>query len=165
MRGFTPDGYCSEGVGYWNYGFGHYVMLAETLRQATGGKVDLMDAAARPARSPRSGGGWKSLPGIYPAFADCDPGERPDPMLAFLSRRYGWGLGTVENERAGLWNAASDAYLFALGLLDFPNSAAAARHATAPKARRSAAARLVRRRRHARSAGPRRKRDTPWAPP
>ncbi|MDR1142332.1 MAG: hypothetical protein LBL62_11615, partial [Planctomycetaceae bacterium] len=23
FSGFTPDGYCSEGVGYWNYGFGH----------------------------------------------------------------------------------------------------------------------------------------------
>ena len=22
LRGFTPDGYCSEGLGYWNYGFG-----------------------------------------------------------------------------------------------------------------------------------------------
>ena len=38
LRGFTPDGYCSEGVGYWNYGFGHYMMLAETLRQASGGR-------------------------------------------------------------------------------------------------------------------------------
>jgi hypothetical protein len=32
LRGFTPDGYCSEGLGYWNYGFGHYVLLAETIR-------------------------------------------------------------------------------------------------------------------------------------
>ena len=23
LKGLTPDGYCSEGVGYWNYGFGH----------------------------------------------------------------------------------------------------------------------------------------------
>jgi uncharacterized protein YfaT (DUF1175 family) len=32
LRGFTPDGYCSEGLGYWNYGFGHYVWLGEMLR-------------------------------------------------------------------------------------------------------------------------------------
>ncbi len=29
LRGFTSDGYCSEGVGYWNYGFGRYVQLCE----------------------------------------------------------------------------------------------------------------------------------------
>ncbi|MFH1267964.1 MAG: heparinase, partial [Planctomycetota bacterium] len=45
LEGFTPDGYCSEGLGYWNYGFGHYVMLAETIHQATGGKVDMFAPA------------------------------------------------------------------------------------------------------------------------
>ena len=42
LRGFTSDGYCSEGVGYWNYGFGYYVLLAETIHHATGGGVDLL---------------------------------------------------------------------------------------------------------------------------
>jgi type I restriction enzyme M protein len=42
LSGFTDDGYCSEGMGYWNYGFGHFVMLSETLVQATGGKLDLL---------------------------------------------------------------------------------------------------------------------------
>ncbi|GAJ08359.1 unnamed protein product, partial [marine sediment metagenome] len=27
-------------LGYWNYGFGYYVMLSETIYQATNGKVD-----------------------------------------------------------------------------------------------------------------------------
>ena len=52
LAGFTADGYCSEGLGYWNYGFGHYVLLGETVRQATSGGVDLLarpDALA-PAR-------------------------------------------------------------------------------------------------------------------
>ena len=40
LKGFTPDGYCSEGMGYWNYGFGNYISLAETLHQATGGRID-----------------------------------------------------------------------------------------------------------------------------
>ncbi|MHC5033526.1 MAG: heparinase II/III domain-containing protein, partial [Planctomycetota bacterium] len=37
LKGFGPDGCCTEGVGYWNYGFGHYVLLAEAVCQATGG--------------------------------------------------------------------------------------------------------------------------------
>lgn len=31
-KGFESDGYCSEGMGYWNYGYGHLLMLGLTLR-------------------------------------------------------------------------------------------------------------------------------------
>lgn len=41
MAGFGADGYCSEGVGYWNYGFGHYLFLAEILHEYTDGAIDL----------------------------------------------------------------------------------------------------------------------------
>lgn len=41
LSGFGEDGYCSEGVGYWNYGFGHYLYLAEILHDYTDGKLDL----------------------------------------------------------------------------------------------------------------------------
>ena len=40
LSGFTDDGYCSEGLGYWNYGWGHFLTLALAVREATGGKVD-----------------------------------------------------------------------------------------------------------------------------
>ena len=40
LSGFTDDGYCSEGMGYWNYGWGHFLELAHAVRAATGGKVD-----------------------------------------------------------------------------------------------------------------------------
>ena len=79
LEGFTPDGYCSEGVGYWNYGFGHFVMLAETIKQATGGKVDLL-APKRIRPIALFGRRMEILPGVYPAFADCTRGckTRPD---------------------------------------------------------------------------------------
>jgi hypothetical protein len=89
LSGFTPDGYCSEGLGYWNYGFGHFVLLGETLRQATGGQLDLLaDPAARqPALFGRRA---EILNGIYPSIADCSPGTRPDPLLqAFIDQRFG----------------------------------------------------------------------------
>ncbi|MFI3258485.1 MAG: heparinase II/III family protein [Rikenellaceae bacterium] len=41
VAGFGEDGYCSEGLGYWNYGFGHYLYLAHIILDYTDGKVDL----------------------------------------------------------------------------------------------------------------------------
>ena len=40
LGGFTDDGYCSEGLGYWNYGWDHFLTLTLAVREATGGKVD-----------------------------------------------------------------------------------------------------------------------------
>jgi len=89
LSGFTPDGYCSEGVGYWNYGFGHYAAMAETLRRATRGGIDLLanPAASRPAAY---GAQIQITEGVCPAFADCDVNARPSPrLLAYLSDRFG----------------------------------------------------------------------------
>ena len=44
LSGFGSDGYCSEGIGYWSYGFGHYLYLAQILSDYTGGKIDLFEA-------------------------------------------------------------------------------------------------------------------------
>jgi len=89
LKGFTPDGYCSEGVGYWNYGFGRFVMMAETIREVTGGHVDLLTVpAALPAALFASRA--EILNGIYPSIADCSPGTRPDEKLTrYLDERLG----------------------------------------------------------------------------
>jgi len=124
LRGFTPDGYCSEGVGYWNYGFGHYVMLAETIHQATGGRVDLL---ADPRIEPiaRFGRRMEIASGIYPAFADCSVGTQPStPLMAFLSRRFRMGLKEVEAEGL-LLGVGPSSSLFSLGVYGLENSATA----------------------------------------
>ena len=124
LSGFTPDGYCSEGVGYWNYGFGNYVMLAETLHQATGGKIDMFQP---PAIEPIAlfGHRMEISPGIYPAFADCSVGTRPSvTLMAFLSRRFRMGLNEVER-RGLLLNIGPSTRLFHVGLYGFANSATA----------------------------------------
>jgi hypothetical protein len=122
LSGFTPDGYCSEGVGYWNYGFGHYVMLAETLRQATGGKLDLFELP-QIKQITLFGHRMEIAPGVYPAFADCSVGTRPQvPLMAFLSRRLGWGLREYE-QRGLLLSVGPSSSLFDLGLFSFTNSA------------------------------------------
>ena len=80
LSGFTPDGYCAEGVGYWNYGFGHFILLTEALRQATGGKIDLLndDKAIAPALFCRRS---EILPGMFPTISDCAPGSKPGAQL------------------------------------------------------------------------------------
>ena len=80
LSGFAKDGYCSEGLGYWNYGFGHFAVLAEVLRNQTGGEVDLFKEASvrRIAAAPAQ---LEIAGGIYPAFADCALDAKPDPRL------------------------------------------------------------------------------------
>ena len=77
LEGFTPDGYCSEGVGYWNYGFGHYVLLGEAVRRATRGRIDLLGRPA--ARAPATyASRIEIMGGVCPSFADCSVRARPD---------------------------------------------------------------------------------------
>ena len=98
FSGFSNDGYCSEGIGYWNYGFGHFAMLAELAWRASDGTVNLytspkIRAAARYALKA------EVAPGCYAAFADCPVYAGPSKTtLAILSRRLGLGLTELEEE-------------------------------------------------------------------
>lgn len=108
--GFADDGLCSEGVGYWSYGFSHYVMLGELLRMGTGGAIDLLDEPKmrRVARFPDR---VEIQPGVFPAYADCgldvkpagwarlwlenrigDPGAATEPVPAGTDPFAGMGL-------------------------------------------------------------------------
>jgi len=87
LMGFGSDGYCAEGVGYWNYGYGHFIELTEALRQATGGKIDLLndDKAVAGALYSRNS---EILPGIFPSISDCNPGSKPAAeFVMYVSRR------------------------------------------------------------------------------
>lgn len=43
LDGFTNDGGCEEGPGYWQYGFGHYLMVAHALSLKTDGALNIMN--------------------------------------------------------------------------------------------------------------------------
>ena len=96
LEGFTPDGYCSEGVSYWNYGFGHYVLLAETVYRAAGGRLDLL--AGEDVRRPAGYGvGIEIIDGVFPAFADCPvTASSSRSVLHLLQRRIGLGRPDLE---------------------------------------------------------------------
>jgi len=119
LEGFTDDGYCSEGLGYWNYGFGYYVMLSEMIHQGTGGKIDLLaDGKAKQAAT--FGLKIEIINGVYPAFADCSISAEPSSRLMyFVSRRL--GLGLRRWEQIDLISAGGS--LYESMMYSFPNSA------------------------------------------
>lgn len=41
LKSFGNDGICTEGLSYWTYGFGFFVVFADLLYQKTKGKLDL----------------------------------------------------------------------------------------------------------------------------
>ncbi|MBH5131850.1 heparinase II/III family protein [Streptomyces sp. NPDC030592] len=103
LSGFGDDGGCAEGVGYWAFGFAHFVYFAEELRRLTG--EDLLDDPKVRAIA--------SFPavvhlgeGLFPAFSDGQ--ERPDlpaGLGCFLTTRLGVevpGLAPV-TEMPGDW--------------------------------------------------------------
>ncbi len=119
LRGFTTDGYCSEGLGYWNYGFGNYILLAETIYQATGGGVDMM---ALPEVAPPAtfAARIQIIGGVAPAFADCSINARPSSeWMYYLNRRFALGLDHYED----LPLSSTTGSLINALIFGFPNSA------------------------------------------
>jgi hypothetical protein len=89
--GFADDGYCTEGLGYWNYGFGNYALLTESVRAATGGRIDFYKLPKARAASLYPGS-LEMNDGLYPTFADGSTGTRPMSwLLDLLERRLDLG--------------------------------------------------------------------------
>ncbi len=89
IAGFTDDGYCSEGMGYWNYGFGHFAGLAEAILKATHGKINLFnDRKVKTITEFASN--IQIINGVCPAFADCDISAKPmGSLVKYIDYRYG----------------------------------------------------------------------------
>lgn len=86
LSGYPPDGYCTEGASYWNYGYGHNLILGLLLRRATGGLVDIFadpraKAAAAYARD------IQLADDVNPMFADCGTTARVEPRYWALMRQ------------------------------------------------------------------------------
>jgi hypothetical protein len=111
LTGFTDDGLCSEGIGYWSYGFGHYALLGEALHQATGGRLQLLagDKTRLIAEFPT---GMEILPRIFPAFSDNAVNVSAAAWVAPLARRLLAG-GTAPYASAPLaWSEAARDYTY-----------------------------------------------------
>ncbi len=90
LGGFTPDGWTGEGVGYWDYGFGHFTRLAETVRLATRGREDWL--LWPEARRPASGVPLSRICGnLYPPVADCRVDVSANArLIAWIGARVGF---------------------------------------------------------------------------
>ena len=80
MQGYSDDGYCSEGVGYFNYGFRAYVTMREEICRATQGRIDLF-RDPKFVRIAGYGNGIQMAPGASPAYSDGRFGLSPDRFL------------------------------------------------------------------------------------
>jgi hypothetical protein len=78
--GFNPDGYETEGLGYWNYGFSHFVELRENLLRVTHGKIDLL-ANPKMQKVALFGVEFPMMPGNAAAFGDAGVMPRADAHL------------------------------------------------------------------------------------
>ena len=108
LAGYTSDGYCSEGMGYWNYGYGHHLAMGLSLRAATGGKVNLF-ADPKTKAVMKYAYGFQLQNGLSPHFADG--GGNPSPVLLALGRQIWPDLVST---------AALDAPLLSGGVVYFP---------------------------------------------
>ncbi|NLF17702.1 MAG: hypothetical protein GX595_10660 [Lentisphaerae bacterium] len=88
LSGFSEDGYCSEGLGYWDYGFGHYLMLGDMVLKATGGRLDILGDDAKLLRIGAYPIVLHLQPGLAPAFADCGINPRPSNASMALVHRH-----------------------------------------------------------------------------
>jgi len=105
LRGFGDDGYCSEGAGYWNYGFGHYLYLAQILFDYTDGAVDLFEydnpeKLAKVGNFPQR---YQISAGVCAPFSDgvsrvSNDGGFTNKMVV---RKYGAALPPFRKRRGG----------------------------------------------------------------
>ncbi len=69
-QGFSKCGFYLEGVNYWMYGFGHYILLSEIVRAATGGKIDWLKKPLV-EKMTQHGIRIEVQNGAFPSMADC----------------------------------------------------------------------------------------------
>lgn len=86
LDGYGDDGGCAEGIGYWRYGFGHFVYFAESLRVFTHGQLDLL-ALPRVAQIAAFPAQVELAPGSFLNYADAGAAHLPTGLLFRLAHR------------------------------------------------------------------------------
>ncbi|MDR2705624.1 MAG: hypothetical protein LBC02_07590 [Planctomycetaceae bacterium] len=118
---FTRDGYFPDGAWAWNEGYGSFILLAELLYQATGGRIDMFK---RPniKETALYGPRMEIVPGVFESFGNRWRGDRPVLFpTAFVSKRFQMGLTEIENKAPFFGIGPGNLYM--VGIYCFPNSA------------------------------------------
>lgn len=126
LRGFGVEGYCSEGIGYWGYGFGHFMVLSEIVRINTQNSIDWLKdrVSAQIALFPLR---VEILNKIYPSFSDIRGiYSKPDEwMIDFAEER----MCIAKKNAISFWSTAmldeiGEGELYFYGMVqlhDFPD--------------------------------------------
>ncbi len=90
IEGFPEDGWCHEGLEYWNFGFGAFVRCAELLFPELLSLPKVKEIARYPSRCFLAGN-------VTASFSDCPMDGKADRGLVnFLAKTYGLPLLTGE---------------------------------------------------------------------
>lgn len=103
LEGFKEDGYCTEGVSYYNYGMSHYLVLREKVFQDTGGKIDLFGNSPKIQGIAAFPKNIEILSGIFPSIADCGANAQPlQSNPRYFNRALGINLSVDNKPDMGL---------------------------------------------------------------
>lgn len=118
LSGFGEDGYCSEGIGYWGYGFGHYLYFAQILHDYTDGAINLFtfnnpEKLRKVARFPER---FHIQNGRFPPFSDnniTNPSDFGNFGKAMTAKYFNspWPFNSVHehiHEQLVQWTALDD---------------------------------------------------------
>jgi hypothetical protein len=88
LGGFARDGGCTEGIGYWSYGFGWFAVLNEQVETRTGGELSLFEGDEHVRRIAQFGPRMALAGGKLVNFSDNGAeGTLGGPLLTYLGRR------------------------------------------------------------------------------
>ena len=127
LAGFPDDGFDAEGLGYWDYGFGSYLCLSESIYEATAGKTNLFagQKIRQIALFPRH---FEIVDGAFPAFGDSGAvrtrgiQEAVDgALLDFINQRWNMGWTDLDPTKTNMYaNHPAGDRLFGFGIFGFP---------------------------------------------
>jgi hypothetical protein len=90
LRGFGSDGACSEGPGYWQYGFGWFCVLNEQLETRTDGQLSLVAGDPHVLEIARFGPRVTLTNFHFVNFSDSPrTGALSPSLLTYLGKRLG----------------------------------------------------------------------------
>jgi hypothetical protein len=116
-RSFAADGYDTEGLGYWNYGFSHFIELRQNLLRATSGKADLLQARNM-KKVALFGIEWPMMPGNSAAYGDAGTMPQADKhLIAVIAHIFqipglstSMALDNVSMQHVGLTTLTADLF-------------------------------------------------------
>lgn len=96
LKSFTPEGYITEGIGYWMMGFQSYVDFSMTISYFTNGQVDMIAGYENAANASGLGYYAEMVPGarLYAHFADFGT----EGKATFFGQKALWKL----NQASGI---------------------------------------------------------------